>query len=107
MFSDLQTDGSGNITATYASPNFFAMNAIVLVATAGSGPDTTPPAIVFPTNPADNATGVLVNADLVATFDENIALTGAGTVTIRDRDSLDQVRVASDQIVGWIRERLV
>ena len=29
-----------------------------------------------------------------------------GTVTIRDRDSLEQVRVASDQIVGWIRERL-
>ena len=29
-----------------------------------------------------------------------------GTVTIRDRDSLEQVRVASDQVVGWITERL-
>jgi glycyl-tRNA synthetase len=28
------------------------------------------------------------------------------TVTIRDRDSLAQVRVASDEVVGWVRERL-
>ena len=28
------------------------------------------------------------------------------TVTIRDRDSLEQVRVATDKVVGWIRERL-
>ena len=32
VFSDLQTDGAGNITATYVSPNAFAMNAIVLEA---------------------------------------------------------------------------
>lgn len=29
-----------------------------------------------------------------------------GTVTIRDRDSLEQVRVASDKVGSWIRERL-
>ena len=29
-----------------------------------------------------------------------------GSVTIRDRDSLEQVRVASDKVVGWIREKL-
>ena len=29
-----------------------------------------------------------------------------GTVTIRDRDSLEQVRIASEQVVGWITERL-
>ena len=29
-----------------------------------------------------------------------------GTVTIRDRDSLEQVRVASDSVVGWVKERL-
>jgi glycyl-tRNA synthetase len=29
-----------------------------------------------------------------------------GTVTVRDRDSLEQVRVSSDQVVGWIRERM-
>jgi glycyl-tRNA synthetase len=30
----------------------------------------------------------------------------AGTVTIRDRDTLEQVRVSLDRVVGWIRERL-
>jgi glycyl-tRNA synthetase len=30
-----------------------------------------------------------------------------GTVTIRDRDSLQQIRIAADQVVGWVRERLV
>ena len=29
------------------------------------------------------------------------------SVTIRDRDSLEQVRVATDKVVQWIRERLV
>jgi glycyl-tRNA synthetase len=29
-----------------------------------------------------------------------------GTVTVRDRDSLEQVRVGSDQVVAWIRDRL-
>jgi glycyl-tRNA synthetase len=29
-----------------------------------------------------------------------------GTVTVRDRDSLQQVRVSIDQVVGWIRGRL-
>ncbi|MGE0157876.1 MAG: glycine--tRNA ligase [Gemmatimonadales bacterium] len=29
-----------------------------------------------------------------------------GSVTIRDRDSLEQVRVGSDKVVGWVRERL-
>jgi len=29
-----------------------------------------------------------------------------GTVTIRDRDSLEQTRVSTDKVAGWIRERL-
>jgi len=29
-----------------------------------------------------------------------------GTVTIRDRDTLAQVRVATDRVVAWVRERL-
>jgi glycyl-tRNA synthetase len=29
-----------------------------------------------------------------------------GTVTIRDRDSLAQIRVAADHVAGWVRERL-
>jgi glycyl-tRNA synthetase (class II) len=27
-------------------------------------------------------------------------------VTVRDRDSLEQVRVGSDHVVAWIRDRL-
>lgn len=83
VFSDLQTDGSGNITVTYSSPNAFALNAIVLEVI-DDGSDTTAPTIVLPTNPADDTSGVLVSSDLVATFSEGIALTGSGTVTIRD-----------------------
>ncbi len=30
-----------------------------------------------------------------------------GSVTIRDRDTLEQIRVAMDQVAPWIRERLV
>jgi glycyl-tRNA synthetase len=29
-----------------------------------------------------------------------------GTVTIRERDSLQQIRVASDKVVAWVKERL-
>jgi glycyl-tRNA synthetase (class II) len=29
------------------------------------------------------------------------------SVTIRDRDSLEQVRVATDKVVAWLRERLL
>jgi glycyl-tRNA synthetase len=29
-----------------------------------------------------------------------------GTVTVRDRDTLEQVRVGADQIVGWLQDRL-
>ena len=29
-----------------------------------------------------------------------------GSVTIRDRDSLVQVRVAEDKVLAWVRERL-
>ncbi|MCX6876373.1 MAG: Ig-like domain-containing protein [Verrucomicrobia bacterium] len=47
-------------------------------------PDAIAPAIVPPTNPADDATGVLVTTNLVATFDEAIALEDGGTITIDD-----------------------
>jgi glycyl-tRNA synthetase len=29
-----------------------------------------------------------------------------GTVTVRDRDSLEQVRVDADRVISWVRERL-
>lgn len=46
--------------------------------------DSTPPAIVPPTIPADDATGVLVTTGLTATFSEPIALEDGGTITIDD-----------------------
>jgi len=46
-------------------------------------PDTVPPHIIL-LSPTDNATGVEIGADLVATFSEPIALSGAGTITITD-----------------------
>ncbi|GAA5476677.1 Ig-like domain-containing protein [Haloferula helveola] len=47
------------------------------------GPDVSPP-VISATSPADDATGVAANGDLVATFNEPIALVNGGTVTIRD-----------------------
>jgi hypothetical protein len=46
--------------------------------------DSTPPAIVPPTVPADDATSVLVSTSLTATFSELIALESGGTITIDD-----------------------
>jgi hypothetical protein len=54
--------------------------------------DATPPAIQS-TIPVDDATGVAPYADLTATFGEAVALTGTGTVTIRN------VGLATDAIV--------
>lgn len=45
--------------------------------------DDQPPSIDS-LNPADNATGTYIGADLVATFDERIALRDGGTITITD-----------------------
>lgn len=39
VFSDLQTDGAGNITVTYSDPSAWAMNAIVLEAKVGEDGD--------------------------------------------------------------------
>jgi len=47
------------------------------------GPDGDPP-VISTLSPADDATGVAPSADLVATFDEDIALKNGGTVTIRN-----------------------
>ena len=45
--------------------------------------DTTAP-LITARMPADDATNVKPRSDLVATFDEGIALTGAGTITVTD-----------------------
>jgi autotransporter-associated beta strand protein len=50
-----------------------------------AGPDETPP-VIATTNPADDSSGVYPGTSLVATFSEDIALTGSGTITITDDD---------------------
>ena len=45
--------------------------------------DDQPPSIDS-LNPADNETGIYIGADLIATFDERIALRDGGTITITD-----------------------
>jgi len=49
-----------------------------------SGPDTTPPSIAS-LSPADDATGVSTDADLVITFDEDVAK-GNGSIVIKRSD---------------------
>ena len=61
---------------------FDGLNADIASISAVPAPDTDP--AITSKNPDDAATNVSIHANLVATFDENIALTGSGTVTIRD-----------------------
>ncbi|MFO0840132.1 MAG: glycine--tRNA ligase [Phycisphaerae bacterium] len=44
---------------------------------------------------------ITIDGDTVKTGGEN-----AGTVTIRDRDTLEQVRVSREHVVAWLRERI-
>ncbi len=50
-----------------------------------AGPDTTAPT-VSTLDPDNEETGVYIGVNLVASFDEDIALTGSGTITITDLD---------------------
>jgi hypothetical protein len=78
--------GSGNRFARFdddAEPTTADRPELIITYTIGV--DTTAPTIVS-TDPADGATGLYVATDLVATFDEDISLTGAGTVTLKDTD---------------------
>ena len=61
---------------------FDAPNIDIASISAVPAPETDP--AITSKNPADNTLNVAIHANLVATFDENIALTGSGTVTIRD-----------------------
>lgn len=62
--------------------------------------DTTAPTIST-LNPADNATGVSATANLVATFDENVAF-GTGNITLfdSDNDTIEAFDVATEQGTG-------
>ena len=57
-----------------------------------AGPDTTPPAISG-SSPADNATGVAADANLVLTFNEAIAL-GTGNITLKNLTDATQSTIA-------------
>ena len=48
-----------------------------------AGRDLTPPSLVLPTSPADNATGVSINTNLVATFSETVQKGASGNVVIK------------------------
>ena len=50
------------------------------------------PPVIAALDPADNATGAYPGADLIATFNENIALTGSGTITITDLTDGSDIR---------------
>jgi len=68
----------GNATiSTYTTDRVFHLDIV-------GGSDSTPPDI--DTLDPDGATGVYPGANLVATFDENIALKTGGTITITDTD---------------------
>ena len=51
-----------------------------------SGPDIIPP-VVETLHPSNNSSGVYPGIDLVATFTKNIALTGEGSITIKNLDA--------------------
>lgn len=74
--------GEATITARYVAggASIILWNGFEIIALAA--PDTTPPTLSS-TDPADQATGVAASANLVATFDEDIAA-GSGVVTIKN-----------------------
>ncbi|MEQ8416539.1 MAG: Ig-like domain-containing protein, partial [Imperialibacter sp.] len=73
--SDAITDVVGNPFAGIVSNGVWQFNTV-------AGADITAPTISS-LSPADNATGVAVNGDLVVTFSENI-VANTGVITIRD-----------------------
>ena len=61
---------------------FDAPNTDIASISAVPAPETDP--AITSKNPADDTLNVAIHANLVATFDENIALVDGGTITIRD-----------------------
>ncbi len=80
---DVENNGTRNIFQLASKENTTAAPAPVLTLDYTPGA-TTPPVIVPPTDPADDATGVPASTSLTATFNEPIALENGGTITIDD-----------------------
>ena len=60
--------------------------------------------------PCAGVDGPVIGILLVDSFPFGITIDGQttqdGTVTVRDRDTLKQERIASDQLVGYLAEKL-
>ena len=84
------TAGSANYTWTVSAPSA-DNNALAAFAPASAAP------VIIATSPADNATGVLGAANLVATFSEPVAK-GTGTITLKrtsDNSTVENFNVTS------------
>jgi methionine-rich copper-binding protein CopC len=68
-----------------ASPNNYAglSSTTAWSFTTAAAIDITPPTLVLPTSPADNAAGVAITSNLVATFSETVQKGASGNVTIK------------------------
>ncbi len=80
----LEADGTTFLTnsSVIRGLDFDGASADIASISAVPAPETDP--AITSKNPGDGATNVAIDAYLVATFDEYIALTGGGTITIRD-----------------------
>jgi hypothetical protein len=84
------TAGSANYTWTVSAPSS-DNNALAAFVPASAAP------VIIATSPADNATDVLVDANLVATFSEPV-VKGTGTITLKrssDNSTVESFNVAS------------
>lgn len=79
--ADVIRDTAGNAFAGIASPDL----------TFTTSNDVTPPSLVPPTTPADEATGIAVGTNLVMNFDENVQAI-AGNIVITDTTDGSDVR---------------
>ncbi len=84
------TAGSANYTWTVSAP-VADNNALAAFVPASAAP------VIITTNPAGNATGVLVDANLVATFSEPV-VKGTGTITLKrasDNSTVESFNIAT------------
>ncbi|TRX29108.1 T9SS sorting signal type C domain-containing protein [Flavobacterium franklandianum] len=72
--------------STSSSGNLQVGSIALTAASLPSTSDTTPPTVTT-LSPADNATGVAINSNLVLTFDENVVVGTAGDIVIYNSDT--------------------
>ncbi len=105
--TDYEVTISSNVAEDdFSTPNVYGGTSSSEWTFTVAGGDATAPVIVPPTSPADDATGVTPDVDLVATFDEDIVInSGSGSVLLdEDFDSSDggfTVKVAGQTGTTW------